>query len=203
MSIPDSSIDPRIIESAKTEFLQHGFKDASLKSICEGANVTTGALYKRYSGKKELFDKVVAPTLDDINSLNQNMKNINLNLLDDNQLQKMWDMSEETHKKWIDFFYERFDGMKLLLCCSEGTYHSNFLHDFVNTNTKHVIAFVEEASKRGIKTNEINEEQLHILLTAYWSAILETIIHDFSKEKATQHMKIIVKFFNWEAIFGF
>ena len=47
MSKPDRSIDPRILESAKKEFLAHGFERASLKAICADAEVNTGAMYKR------------------------------------------------------------------------------------------------------------------------------------------------------------
>ena len=53
MSVADRSIDPRIMESAKEEFLQKGFLDASLQEICKNAGVTTGALYKRFKGKEE------------------------------------------------------------------------------------------------------------------------------------------------------
>ena len=55
MAKPDTSIDPRIMDSAKEEFRTLGFEKASLKSICQRAGVTTGALYKRYAGKEELF----------------------------------------------------------------------------------------------------------------------------------------------------
>ena len=57
MAVADRSIDPRILESARSEFLANGFETASLKSICEGAGVTTGALYKRYKGKEDLFSR--------------------------------------------------------------------------------------------------------------------------------------------------
>ena len=50
MAKPDTSIDPRIMDSAKEEFRTLGFEKASLKSICQRAGVTTGALYKRYAG---------------------------------------------------------------------------------------------------------------------------------------------------------
>ena len=53
MSKPDKSIDPRILKSAKEEFLSHGYEKASLKTICANAKVTTGALYKRYKSKEE------------------------------------------------------------------------------------------------------------------------------------------------------
>ena len=65
MAVADRSIDPRILESARTEFLASGFEKASLKTICEGAGVTTGALYKRYKGKEELFCAVVEQTVSD------------------------------------------------------------------------------------------------------------------------------------------
>lgn len=39
--------------------LKRGFIKAELKTICENANITTGAVYKRYKGKEELFRAVV------------------------------------------------------------------------------------------------------------------------------------------------
>ena len=58
MAVPDHSIDPRIFESARKEFLENGFEKASLKAICEGAGVTTGALYKRYKGCQRQYEIV-------------------------------------------------------------------------------------------------------------------------------------------------
>src|SRR5699024_9375527 len=66
MAVADRSIDPRILDSARTEFLASGFEMASLKTICEGAGVTTGALYKRYKGKEDLFCAVVEQTVADL-----------------------------------------------------------------------------------------------------------------------------------------
>lgn len=53
LSKSDASIDPRILDSARREFLARGFEGASLQSICADAGVTTGALYKRYKGKAD------------------------------------------------------------------------------------------------------------------------------------------------------
>lgn len=59
MSVPDRSIDPRILASAQTEFMKHGYLKAELKTICENVGITTGAVYKRYKGKEDLFCAVV------------------------------------------------------------------------------------------------------------------------------------------------
>ena len=59
MSLPDRSIDSRLLTAAKEEFLEKGFDKASIAEICKAAGVTTGALYKRYTGKEEL-NKIAA-----------------------------------------------------------------------------------------------------------------------------------------------
>ena len=55
MAVRDTSIDPRLLASAREEFKKQGFIKADLKTICENAGVTTGAVYKRYKGKEELW----------------------------------------------------------------------------------------------------------------------------------------------------
>lgn len=203
MSVPDSSIDPKILESAKGEFLEKGFTNASLREICQKAGVTTGALYKRYSGKEELFAAVLKPTITDIQELMESVEKNSYEHLKRSEMQLIWHMSEETHKKWIEFLYARYDGFKLLLCCSEGSVYSTFMDDFVMENTNHTMIFLEKAFACGHTKNKVDEDELHILLTAYWSTLFETIVHDFSKEKALNHCTIITKFFNWQAVLGF
>lgn len=63
MALPDKSIDARILNSAKREFLTKPYEQVSLREVCKQADATTGALYNRYKNKEELFEAVVAPTL--------------------------------------------------------------------------------------------------------------------------------------------
>ena len=45
--------------AAKKEFLEKGFKTASLRNIVKMAGVTTGAFYGYYKSKEELFGALV------------------------------------------------------------------------------------------------------------------------------------------------
>lgn len=45
--------------AAKTEFLEKGFKSASLRNIVKTAGVTTGAFYGYYDSKEALFEALV------------------------------------------------------------------------------------------------------------------------------------------------
>ena len=131
MAVPDHSIDPRILESARKEFLTYGFEKASLKSICEGAGVTTGALYKRYKGKEDLFCAVVEQTVNDLYAVAEQRGNRDPALMPDEELIKAWDMDKSDMMWWFQYLYERHDDFYLLLACSEGTRYSDFGHDWV------------------------------------------------------------------------
>ena len=54
----DLAID-KIIECAKTEFLEKGFEGASMRRVAENAGYTTGMLYGRFADKGELFRAIV------------------------------------------------------------------------------------------------------------------------------------------------
>ena len=45
----------RILESAKKEFLSKGFEKAQVGEIAKSAKVTTGAIYRHFKNKEELF----------------------------------------------------------------------------------------------------------------------------------------------------
>ena len=92
MAKPDTSIDPRIMDSAKEEFRTLGFEKASLKSICQRAGVTTGAFYKRYAGKEELFRAVVADTMADLDAVYEERTAVPASALSDEDLIRAWYM---------------------------------------------------------------------------------------------------------------
>ena len=58
--MPDLGFDVRaaLLKSGKREFLECGFEKASLRSICAGAGVTTGAFYSNFRAKDDLFGAI-------------------------------------------------------------------------------------------------------------------------------------------------
>ena len=114
MAVADRSIDPRILESARTEFLASGFEKASLKTICEGAGVTTGALYKRYKGKEELFCAVVEQTVSDLYEVAHARGDKDPAVMSNQELIKAWDMDGADMMWWFRFLYDRRDDFYLL-----------------------------------------------------------------------------------------
>ncbi len=203
MAKADATIDPRILESAKQEFLAVGFEKASLKTICGRAEVTTGALYKRYKGKEELFCAVVADTISKLNAVLEEKCGVKPAQLSDEELIKAWDMDEEYMMWWFRYLYDIHDGFVLLLRCGEGTCYGNFEHDWVERMTQATYGYYEEAYRRGLTSTWISVEEMHILLSAFWTTIYEPFIHDYEWRQIQEHSHLICRLFNWYRVLGF
>ncbi len=203
MSNPDKSIDPRILQSAREEFLSKPYKQVSLREICQKAGVTTGAFYNRYKNKEELFDALVAPTLQTVAESRNARESFSYDRLDNQDMQRIWELTPETQRQTVEMLYADYDGFRLLLCHAEGTKYANFIHDFVSDVTARSYRVAQEAYRRGISPFLIDEEELHMLLTAYWSTMFEPIIHGLPKEKALRHSEAVAKLFNWTSVLGF
>lgn len=197
MSRPDQSISPRILESARQEFLSLGFEKASLSSICRRAGVTTGALYKRYAGKEALFRALVEDTVRDLKEVYAGKMAADLSGFSDAALMRAWYMDEAYMLWWFSFLEERREGFVLLLRCSEGTEYGSFQHDWAELMTEGNWKFYQEAKKRGLARADISKEEFHVLLSAFWETIYEPFIHGFSWEQMKAHCHLVCRFFDW------
>ena len=203
MAVANHSIDPKILESDRSEFMTNGFEKSSLKSICEGAGVTTGALYKRYKGKEDLFCAVVEQTVADLYEVAHARGDKDPAAMSDQELIKAWDMDDADMMWWFRFLYDRHDDFYLLLACSQGTRYANFEHDWVELLTKATSAYLAEAQRRGLCRTDVGPAELHILLSAFWTTIYEPFIHHFTWEQIEAHCRIVCGLFHWHEALHF
>ena len=187
MSVPDRSIDPRLLSAAKEEFLQKGFKDASLAEICKAAGVTTGALYKRYEGKEALFSSLVADTISN---------------LTDQELYDSLCMTPESITEWMKSLYEHREALTLLVRCAGGTRFENFHHDWAERMNVLDYKYYLEARRRGIAEEELTPEEMHVLTSALWTLYYEPFYHDFTWEQMERLAHHIHAFVNWPKVMG-
>lgn len=202
MAVQDKSLNPLIFASAREEFLKKGFSKASLKEICKNAGVTTGALYKRYKGKEDLFDAVVQPIYENMKIFGQKRVDGSSNMIEEEN-PDFWVDMEQQYVNQVNEFYDMYDDMRLLLVCSEGTKHSNFLHVFAEQCTEHSYYVAKLAYENGLSEKLVAKDLLHTCITAYTITIFEPIIHGYSREKAIEHAKVIANFFNWNEVLDF
>lgn len=203
MAVADKTIGPRILESARKEFLEAGYEQASLKQICEMAGVTTGALYKRYSGKEELFFEVVRETVARMEEIASEKSNRDLSKMTDRELNDAWDMKQEYMIWWFRFLYERKEDFVLLIKYAQGTRYSDFQHDWVEKMSVSTYAYYQEAVRRGLVETRLSEKELHALTSAFWTTIYEPFIHDFTWEEVERHSNRVCEFIDWHKTLRF
>ena len=90
------------------------------------------------------------------------------------------------------------------LTCSAGTKYENFIHEYARENQKELLDAIRYLKKKGYPSTDIDEEELHMLLSAYLTACFEPIIHDCDKAKIDKYLSTIQEFFmpGWFKIMG-
>lgn len=202
MSVRDTSIDSRLLQSARNEFYKSGFLKSDLKTICDNAGVTTGAVYKRYNGKEELFGAVVKDTVAMMNDFVAKRSAIVLAEMTDDQIRSTWCMNEEGLLELFKMIWNFRKDFVLLLEKSSGTSYENYGNDFALRMTDAYMQYYLEAKKRGIAKAEISEEQMHVLCTSFWTSVYEPFIHKMTWKEIEAHCKVICSFFNWAEAIG-
>lgn len=192
-----------ILSSAKKEFLDKGFANANLREISKNAGITTGSLYRHFQDKEALFAALVEPVLEEFHKQADALKDRDYELMEQGNLDAMWENSPALDML-LDMIYQNFDEFKLLVCCSERTPYAGFIHDFVMMEQRETLAFLDAARDRGVPVKDILPEELHLLLSAYSSAIFEVVVHDFSHEAAQHYLGTLQAFYNpgWRAVLG-
>ena len=119
------------------------------------------------------------------------------------QVIRAWYMDEEYMLWWFRFLNERRDGFVLLLTGAEGTAYANFQHDWVEKMTEGTWTYYAEARRRGLCTVDMTQEELHVVLSAFWTTIYEPFIHAFAWPEIQRHCTLVCRLFDWYAALGF
>ena len=197
MSVRDTSIDPRLLRSARNEFMEHGFIKAELKTICDNAGVTTGAVYKRYKGKEELFCAVVEKSIAILDNFIDTRTDVDFSKMTDEEIRKSWVMNEQYTLDMFKMLWDIRGDFVLLLEKSAGTSYENYRHDFALRMTDAYMKYYSEAKRRGLAKAKISRAEMHVLCTAFWTAIYEPFVHDMSWEEVEEHCKVLCRYFRW------
>jgi TetR/AcrR family transcriptional regulator len=199
----DSSTLQKIITEGKQEFLQKGFKDASLRNIVKRAGVTTGAFYGYYPDKSALFEALVKPVADGIINMFSEMEAEFLDGLDASVETGSYRMDGFSIRRYISYIYDHYDAFKLLITRAEGTPYSEFKDMLVEMDVISFYRYFDWLEQAGIPFKRPDRNLIHILTNAQYSAIFEIVVHDMSREAAFTYADTIVEFFinGWNIIF--
>lgn len=161
-----------ILRSAKEHFLQSGYEKASLRKICSGAGVTTGALYFSFKNKAALFDALVRPTLTQLDKVLSHLEEVILE-------QNGRDFDEDEFNTFMfSFLIEHRDGIRLLMSRAEGSQYEYFYSKIRN----HIEVLMLHYAK-SVGGVEMDRELVSIVTNMFVAALSDFISRDYSKEQ--------------------
>lgn len=192
----------RIVPAARQEFLEKGFQGASTRSIAKRAGITSGGLYRHFKDKEDMFAALVEPAIQKMNQwMDAHVRRGYAGALS-GDYDAMWQDSEIDMIREV--VYPNLDAFRLILCCAQGTRYENFINDLVSEHQRMMLDVFEKLRAKGVPVRDISPEELHILMSAYTTALFEPIIHDYPQEDAMHYLKTIEAFFlpGWHDLMG-
>ena len=186
MKQEEQSTQDKILSSAKQEFLEKGFLNASLRNIVKNAGVTTGAFYGYYDSKEALFAALVEEHAAYILDLFYQTIDDFEKLPGEEQTQHMVDTSEECLTKMLDYIYDHYDAFKLLIGCAQGTPYEDFLHQLAVREEESTYTFIETLVGMGHRVEKLHKNLIHIIASSLFAGIFEVVAHDMPKAEAQE-----------------
>lgn len=187
-----------LIESAENEFLQYGFKDASMRRISAASGVSTNSIYTRFGDKAGLFRAVVqeaAGGLMDIylESIDRATKSLDI--------ENAIDEGTQGTDVVLHYIYEHKKAFQLIFCHSAGTEYEDYFDRLAELEEGYYRKFVQRYIRLG---QPVDDFFLHVHCRAGWQYVYEILTHDKTYEEAQAYMQDVKRFnyAGWRAVLG-
>ncbi len=194
----------RIQQTALDEFLEKGFRGASLRQIVKHAGVTTGAFYGYFSSKEALFASIVEPHAAALMGKFMEAQ-VSFAELPEKEQPKHMGIESGACVRWmVDYICQHRDPVKLLLCGSEGTSYEHFVHNMVEVEVEYTLQYMNVLRRLGHDVPPMNKSLCHIIASGMFSGIFEVVIHDIPYEQAIQDVEKLRAFYTagWLKLMG-
>lgn len=204
MRLENKKLAADLLEAGKREFLEKGFRGASLRNIAASLGVTTGAIYGYYTDKEAMFDILVS---EPARELVDRYRTLQKEFADRPLEQQVRDLPEvpEIEAAWMmTHIYDHFDAFKLIVCASAGTRYEHYLDTLAEIEDNSGRVLVDRMREAGYPVPEIDDGLIHIMSSALFNGMFETVRHDMPREKAMQYMDSLRDFYTagWFTILG-
>ena len=172
-----------------------------MRTVAKLAGVTTGSLYFHFKNKEALFDALVKDVYDALLANHRAMYDTFFTMPPD--IKKRRAFRFESRKKTIDFVYEHYRAVKLLVCGSAGTRYADFFSLMMEDTYKADVRALSSLKDRGnIPHSDIDLRLYSAIDKSFWNCLFETVRLDIPYEKALKYVAVLDEFYEagWRKI---
>lgn len=201
---PKAELREKILEKAKSEFLQHGFQGSSLRKIAAEAGMTTGGIYTYFKNKEDLFYSIVKKVVSKWEKKSEFF--LAFTGIGYDNLLKVYDSTSWTNNNYhymVSFVNLYREEMELLFFKSEGTRFENFTDQLVLDALKtgrYLLSRFPTSTQTGY--DSVSDFFLRNVIMFNINLIKEMLVSRISLEQMLSYEKEITRFFyfGWEAV---
>lgn len=158
-----------------------------MRKIAARAGITPGAIYKHFSGKEDMFEKIFAESGNKLMQLTESMLNIDFSAMSDDQLIQI--LYSRISVRTFELLEGDMQLFHILLKNDSGTYLSRFRKIYIERCTGFAMQYYSELYKRGLASNKLSEKTVYILSSSEFSMICEIVADDSCKNGITPESK--------------
>ena len=177
----------KILRAAKQEFFTNGFADTNVRAIAEKAGVTTGALYNLFDNKDGIFEALVSGVFDEFLAIVTHhdvfgAENFGMKTSD---LSAIIELSQRRFLRMVDFFYDNWDAMKLIVCCSKGSSYEHIFDKAIDITDRETLQWLKQD---GVKMSRRIRFFIHVMVTSHFENLKEIFYHNLKKSEAVEYI---------------
>lgn len=204
VKIKDESVNRKLLECAKAEFMEKGFADSSMRTIAERAGVTTGMLYSRFADKDEMFASLVKEGAEKLYNYFSAAQEDFAGYTAERQRLEMHAYTSDKMRVMMDIIYDYFDSFKLIVCHSAGSSYERYIDRMIDYETASTEHFMRVLRESGAPVKIVRRDINHMLASALFNGVFEVVAHDFAKEDAIEYVEAVCEFFyaGWDRLMG-
>lgn len=195
MANKDHSLDEKIVKAARNEFLEVGYRGASMRKIAARAGITTGALYTRYENKDVLFASLVYETGMLFEREFSAIKPEHyIKALKQNRFSQLSRLESD---RLLDIIYDHLPECYMLFCCSEGSTAEKYYPLLVQNKANMISRYVNSL---GV---DLSKDTLEMLVYSQYSYYVEVLRRKYVREDAEKLIRSIITFTDagWHALY--
>lgn len=173
-----------------------------MRRIGKRCDMTAAGLYRHCRDKADLFGELVIPSMEKIDAWLEAHIIRSIHTMETDQVD-LWKDSEIDMMR--DLIYPNMEEYRLLLTKAQGSPYENYLHELTEKHQEKMVQFLPMLREKGFVTKQIDRKELHLLLSAYTTAIFEPVVHGYSMEEAYRCLETLEAFFlpGWKQLLGF
>lgn len=180
-----------IMKSAKEQFKEKGFRDASIRKICKDAGVTNGAFYAHFTSKEDLFCSIVEPVVEKFSGLYSDVENEYLDINSADDVVNAFKNAYKSLESFIKFLSENREIILLILESAAGTAYENFPDKITEYEAESMKKFFK-ASERFIGNKEnVSDNIIRMGASFLISTVFDGIKRNLNSEQILHETKLV------------